>query len=818
MIAGRPRARARPAPGGAGRVSLRTAPRVHGGVGESVRRIDAIPKVKGAFSFGSDLWAEGMLWGHTVRSPHPHARIRSIDIAAALSSPGVHAVLLAGDVPGRKVFGLEFADQPVLAAHRVRYAGEPVAILAAVDPETARRAADRIIVAYDVLPAVTDMERALQPDAPRVHEFGNVLRHVRIVHGDPEAPADVWVEGYYETGMQDQAILGPEGGMAIPDEEGGVDLYVATQWLHVDRQQVAPCLGLPHEKVRLHLAGVGGAFGAREDVSMHIHACLLALKTGRPVKMVYGREESFFGHVHRHPSRIWMRHGASRDGTLVCVRARIVLDGGAYASSSSAVIGNASTFATGPYAVPNALIEGTCAYTHNPPCGAMRGFGAVQACVAYEAQMDKLAKALGRRPVDLRLQNALATGSVLATGRALRGSAPVREVIAQCAAIPMPAVDGGARGDCLRYPGGAGNVSRGEALRRGVGFAVGWKNLAYSEGFDDSAEARVRLIATPGGAMAEVYTAAAEVGQGIHTILGQIVRTELGIDTVVLHPPDTRIGSAGSSSASRQTMMSGGAVQLACAAVREALCARARRDLEGEGAPLGGSLRVEGGWIVAGRTPVAPIQRFLDEPIEATRVYHHRPTTPLDARGQGDPHVAFAFAAQRAVVEVDTELGLVRVVQIATAQDVGRALNPQSVFGQIEGGTAQGLGFALMEEILLQEGAIRNASFTDYLIPTILDMPPVDATLVEEPEPGVPFGAKGVGEASTVVSTAAIVAALRNATGHDLNRVPVRPDDLIGLARPAASAGPPPSPEVPGPAPIPKYHGLAAGQQEIMGA
>ena len=806
-------------------MSLRTVPRARGGVGESAPRIDGVPKVTGAFSFATDLWAEGMLWGHTVRSPHPHARILSVDITKTLATPGVHTVLLAGDIPGKKTFGLEFADQPVLAWDRVRYAGEAVAILAAADPETARRAADTVVVTYEILPAATDMEQALHAGAFQVHEYGNVLRHIRIVHGDPAAPAEVWVEGYYETGMQDQAMLGPEAGLAIPAEDGGVDLYVATQWLHVDRQQVAPCLGLLHDKVRLHLAGVGGAFGAREDVSMHIHACLLALRTRKPVKMAYGREESFVGHVHRHPSRIWMRHGAARDGALRAVRARILVDGGAYASSSSAVIGNASTFATGPYRVPNALIEGTCVYTNNPPCGAMRGFGAVQACFAYEAQMDKLARALGRDPVDLRVQNALSTGSVLATGQVVRGSAPVQEVIARCAAVPLPAgtrpspsAGRWAPGDCLSFPGGAGNVSRGESLRRGVGFAVGWKNIAYSEGFDDSSEARVRLVAARTGAIAEVFTAAAEVGQGIHTILAQIVRTELGVGTVIVHPPDTRVGSAGSSSASRQTMMSGGAVQAACAAVREILMERARRRAEAEGRPVSADFRVEDGQILAGHTLVGPIEQFLDGPIEATRVYHHRPTTPLDAAGRGSPHVAFTFAAQRAVVDVDTDLGLVRVVQIATAQDVGRALNPQSVFGQIEGGTAQGLGLALMEEIQLKDGLIKNASFTDYLIPTILDMPPVAATLVEEPEPDVPFGAKGVGEPSTVVSTAAIVAALRDATGYALNRVPVRPDDLIGLAPPVATGGPPPSPEVPGPAPIPKYLGMEAGQREIMGS
>jgi xanthine dehydrogenase D subunit len=799
-------------------VNVRTVPRVHGGIGESAHRIDGAPKVQGRFSFGSDLWADGMLWGYTVRSPHAHARIRRIDVSRAVASRGVRAVLLAADVPGRKTFGLEFADQPVLAWERVRYAGEPVAVLAAVDPETARRAAEHVRIEYEPLPAVTDMEYALAPDAPRVHDFGNVVRHLNIVHGDPQAAAEIWVDGYYETGMQDQAMLGPEAGMAMPAADGGVDLYVATQWLHVDRQQVAPCLNLPAERVRLHLAGVGGAFGAREDVSMHIHihACLLALRTGRPVRMVYGREESFFGHVHRHPSRIWMRHGARRDGGLCCVRARILMDGGAYTSSSSAVIANAATFATGPYEVPNVLIEGTCVYTNNPPCGAMRGFGAVQVCFAHEAQMDKLARALREDPVALRVRNALRRGSTLATGQVLEGSAPVREVIARCAALPMPQGPSGARRGDLEYPGGAGNVSRGEGLRSGVGFAVGWKNIGYSEGFDDASDARVRLSSTPGGAMAEVHSAAAEVGQGLQTVLAQIVRTELGVEAVIIHPANTGAGSAGSTSASRQTMMSGGAVQRACAAVREALWERVRHRLQAEGRPPAGELSLVGGEVYAGAATIGPIDRFLEHPIEATRTYHHRPTRALDAMGQGDPHVAFVFAAQRAVVDVDVELGLVRVRQIATAQDVGRAINPQSVAGQIEGGIAQGLGLAIMEEIQLRNGLIQNGSFIDYLIPTTMDMPAVVATLVEEPEPGAPFGAKGVGEPPTIVSTAAIVAAVRAACGQELNRVPIRPDDVIGLTLPVASAAPPPAPHVPGPDAIPKYAGLQAGQQAIM--
>jgi CO/xanthine dehydrogenase Mo-binding subunit len=724
--------------------------RRQGGVGQSVRRVDGVPKVKGEFEYASDLRREGMLWGATLRSPHPHARIVSIDSSAALEAPGVCAVLTHADVPGKKTFGLDVQDQPVLAIEVVRYAGEAVAIVAAEGPELARAALKKIAITYKVLTPVTDMEQALDETAPPVHPKGNIVRTLTIVHGNPDAPAAVWVEGVYETGMQDQAPLGPEAGLAVPAADGGIDLFVATQWLHADLEQLAPCLNLPPEKVRLHLSGVGGAFGAREDVSMQIHACLLALRTKRPVKMSYGRQESFYGHVHRHPSKVWMRHGAARDGTLVNIQARLLVDGGAYTSTSPAVIGNATSFAAGPYEVANARLEGTAVFTNNPPCGAMRGFGAVQACFAYEAQMDKLAAKLNLDPVELRLKNALHSGSVLPTGQPIAGVAPVRECLQRLQHLPLPPEDSALDRDPMLLPGGAGNVGHGEALKRGVGIAVGYKNLGYSEGFDDSSEAWVRVSVDRVGPLAEVKTAAVEVGQGLDTIVTQIVRTELGIDRVSIRQPDTAIGSAGSSSASRQTMMTGGAVQLACQAVRA--------EIERQGG-----------------------LEDLRRPVEATRVFHHRATGKLDANGQGDPHVTFAFGAARAVVEVDLELGLVRVLQLAVAQDVGRALNPQSVLGQIEGGAAQGLGLALMEEVALVDGQVKNASFTDYLIPTILDMPPVVCEIVEEPEPGLPYGAKGVGEPSTVVVPAALVAALRNATGRELHRAPVKPDDLVGL-------------------------------------
>jgi CO/xanthine dehydrogenase Mo-binding subunit len=742
-------------------VSVRLAPSTRrlelGRVGESVRRVDGVPKVTGEFAYSSDLFAAGMLWGHTVRSPHAHARIAGIDLAAAIALPGVHAVLTHEDVPGAKHYGLEFPDQPVLAVDRVRYFGEPVALVAAEHPEQARRAAERIVVEYEPLEPVVDPERAteqedLHPERPtsghgyRDDPRPNVVRTIVIRHGDPDAKGDVTVTGTYELGTQDQAFLGPESGLAVPDGEGGVDIYVATQWLHVDRDQVAPCLGLEPDQVRVHLAGVGGAFGGREDLSMQLHGALLALHTNRPVKIVYNREESFVGHIHRHPARIWAEHRAARDGKLVCVRMRILLDGGAYASSSSAVTSNAASFACGPYAVDNALFEATCVYTNNPPCGAMRGFGAVQTCFVAEAQMDRLAAALEVDPVELRLLNALAPGDRLPTGQTLTGSMPVAEVIRRCAAIPVPEPEELPR-DAIRLPGGAGNTTRGEGVKRGVGFAVGFKNLCFSEGFDDACAARVELDA---GGRATIHCAAAEVGQGVSNVILQVARTELETDDVVLAPHTTAgVGSAGSASASRLTWMAAGAVQLACRAALE------ERERSG------------------GRE------------VDVERVYRHPRTWPLDPEtGQAlgeRSHVAFACAAMRVVAEVDVELGLTRVVWIGTAQDVGRAINPQAVQGQIEGGTAQGLGLALMEEIQTRDGLITNASFTDYLIPTTLDMPQVHAELVEEPEPDAPFGVKGVGEPPTVVATAAVVAAVRDACGRELARVPVRPDDIVGL-------------------------------------
>ena len=741
-------------------------------LGSSALRPDGISKVQGDFAFSSDLHAENMLWGATLRSPHPYARIVSIDVSGAWKIAGVECVITAEDVPGQLTYGLISEDQPVFAKDVVRYMGEPVAAVAADHPETCRRALAAIQVVYEVLAPLTNPEHAIDASHEPIHPDGNIIRRQRIVHGDPTATAPIVVEGTYDIGMQDQAFLGTESALAIPDHDGaGVEVFVATQWLHEDRKQMAKCLGMPEEKVRLVLGGVGGAFGAREDISLQVHTALLAMRTSRPVKMQYGREESFFGHVHRHPAQIWMRHHANTDGRIVKIEARFVFDGGAYSSTSSAVLINGVTHTQGPYQCPNAVVDGYAVRTNNPPCGAMRGFGVVQACFAHEGQMDKLAAATGIDEVEIRLRNIIHTGDTMITGQVLESVAPLERCIRETAAMPLPA-EMGSHPHELDLPGGSGRTADRRNIVRGIGWGVSMKNLMYSEGFDDYSTARCTLT----NGSVELKFATSEVGQGFVTLAPQIARSVLGVDNVTYDTIDTQIGSAGSTSASRQTWMSGGAVDGACRMVRERL-------FEHVGAvnnidPL--RLAIDDTDIIdtVGTLRISVQEASANFSVSETYEYHHRKTEDLDENGQGNCHVAFAFVAHRAVVDVDVELGLVKVVQIATAQDVGRVLNPMSVTGQIEGGIAQGLGLAVMEEIIVTNGIVRNPSFTDYLLPTALDAPQVLISMIEVPDPQAPMGAKGVGEAPCISVTPAIVAAIRNATGKSIDRCPVRPQDI----------------------------------------
>ena len=746
----------------------------HGTLGTSASRPDGVAKVQGGFAFSSDMWADNMLWGATLRSPHPYARIVAIDVSGAYAIDGVVTVVTAVDVPGKLTYGLIVQDQPVFAAigDTVRYSGEPIAAVAADHPETCQRALAAIKVTYEVLTPVTDPEDCIAGVAEQIHPDGNIFRHQRIVSGDTSVVGAVQVEGEYEIGMQDQAFLGLESALAIPDSNGaGLEMYVATQWLHEDRKQIADCLNIPEENIRLVLGGVGGAFGAREDISLQVHTALLAMKAGRPVRISYGREESFYGHVHRHPAKIWMKHHADLNGKIVKIESRMVFDGGAYCSTSPAVLINGITHTQGPYKCDNAIVDGWAVRTNNPPCGAMRGFGVVQACFAHESQMEKLAAVVGVSPVEIRLLNAMETGDRMITGQIMDSVAPVAQCIRETDAIPMPApLENNA--DLRTIPGGTGLTAQPSNIRRGVGWGVSIKNLMYSEGFDDFSTARCRIS----NGVVTIKFATSEVGQGFTMLAQQIARTVLGVDEVILDTIDTQVGSAGSTSASRQTWMSGGAVQVACQAALAQLFDHVATKFE----MTRSELEIDGTDIVDRLTQrrVTVSEAISEIEIDCTEEYHHPPTEDLDENGQGNCHVAYAFVAHRAVVDVDPELGLIKVVQIATAQDVGRVLNPLAAMGQIEGGIAQGLGLAVMEEIIVKDGKVRNPSFTDYLLPTFLDAPTVEMVFIEEHEPKSPLGAKGIGEPPCISVTPAIANAIRQAVGRELPRVPIRPYDI----------------------------------------
>ena len=746
----------------------------HGTLGTSASRPDGVAKVQGGFAFSSDMWADNMLWGATLRSPHPYARVLSIDVSGAYALDGVATVVTAADVPGKLTYGLIVQDQPVFATigDTVRYSGEPIAAVAADHPETCQRALAAIKVTYEVLTPVTDPEDCIAGVAEQIHPDGNIFRHQRIVSGDISVVGAIQVEGEYEIGMQDQAFLGLESALAIPDSGGqGLEMYVATQWLHEDRKQIADCLNIPEENIRLVLGGVGGAFGAREDISLQVHTALLAMKAGRPVRISYGREESFYGHVHRHPAKIWMKHHADANGKIVKIESRMVFDGGAYCSTSPAVLINGITHTQGPYKCENAVVDGWAVRTNNPPCGAMRGFGVVQACFAHESQMEKLATAVGVSPVEIRLLNAMETGDRMITGQIMDSVAPVAQCIRETDAIPMPApLENSA--DLRTIPGGTGLTAQPSNIRRGVGWGVSIKNLMYSEGFDDFSTARCRI----NNGVVTIKFATSEVGQGFTMLAQQIARTVLGVDEVILDTIDTQVGSAGSTSASRQTWMSGGAVQVACQAALAQLFDHVATKYE----MTRSELEIDGTDIVDRLTQrrVSVSDAISEIDIDCTEEYHHPPTEDLDENGQGNCHVAYAFVAHRAVVDVDPELGLIKVVQIATAQDVGRVLNPLAAMGQIEGGIAQGLGLAVMEEIIVKDGKVRNPSFTDYLLPTFLDAPTVEMVFIEEHEPKSPLGAKGIGEPPCISVTPAIANAIRQAVGRELPRVPIRPYDI----------------------------------------
>lgn len=744
------------------------------GVGVSAIRPDAALKATGKALYAADLFFDGMLYGAVLRSAYPHARLLRVDVSEARAMPGVHAVLTADDVPGRKTHGLVVDDWPVFAWDKVRYVGDAIAAVAAESPEVARAALERIHVEYEPLPVVTDPVRALEPDAPRVHEQGNLVSEARVLRGDVEEAfrnAAVVVEQTYETPFNEHAFLEPETSVAVPREDGGITVYVGSQIPFADQAQVAASLALPMEKVRIIQSAVGGAFGGKEDISTQIHAALLAQATGRPVKLTLSRRESIRVHPKRHATRIWLKTAATADGRLLAVKARIWGDTGAYASLGPHVIRRVATHVSGPYAIPSADIVSYTVYTNNPPAGAFRGFGATQAHFAAECQMDILAERLGISPLEIRRKNAVRVGSAMATGQILRESVGLPDTIERAlSAIP----EAQTLGDTRRSWERGGQQGR---KVRGWGMACAFKNVGLGGGVADSAGAEVELC---GDGTLEVRIGAAEVGQGLVSVASQIAGEVLGVppEAIRLVVGDTALTpDGGATTASRQTFITGNAVRLAAMDLKAMLAQTAAEMLDA--AP--DRVSFVGGYAEAGGKRVslsalAEAARAEGRRLVVRREYTPPRTVPLGQ--EGDIHFAYGYATQVAEVEVDLDTGDVHVVRIAAAHDVGKAINPQAVEGQIEGGVVMGIGLALKEELVLDEGRILSDTLAKYKIPTVHDVPEIIPILVESPASEGPFGAKGVGEIPSIATVPAIVNAIYDATGARLMRIPIRKEEL----------------------------------------
>lgn len=748
------------------------------GVGTPRRRADSWAKVRGEFEYATDIADTGMLWGATLRSPHPHARILSVNLEPAERMPGVTSVMAARHVPHNRC-GMIVADTPVLADDVVRYVGEPVAIVAADDPVLARRAADAIEVTYEELPAIVDPVAAL--------ETGAVYRHVKLIHGDPDVCGEVQAEGEYVTARQDHAFLAPDAGIARPWGRGGVEVIGAAQWVHADRGQIAAALRLPEEKVLVRNSGIGGAFGGRVSMTWQVHAALLSLHTGRPVKFLYSRTETMLARYHRHPSRIWLRHHATRDGRLVKLEARILLEDGPYAHAAGAGIGNSCTLIQGPYSIPNADVEGWSVATNNGMCGSMRGFGVVEPMFACESNIDNLARTLGIGGVELRRINAIQRGDRWISNQRQDRPTPTHPVMDSAAAAPLPAEAAPLRHPVDR-PGGVASPARGEYVRRAVGFAAAAKNVCLSEGAEVNSTATVSLR----DGEAVIDCAAAEVGQGFVTAAVQIAQSTLGVTKIRICETATDMAPAATTDGQQQTMTSGPAIDRAAAAVKGQLL----RFYGNEHRMDPADLDIELDHVVdrGGNRLAAVSEAAAGMEFRATERFDQRRTRTVDDADSTDPvHVAMDFSANRCVVDVDLELGLVKVVQMDVAQDVGRVVNPVAAHGQICGGSLMGVGLALMENLESANGHMLNTDFSTYLIPTSVDVPTFRTCFIEEPEPGISYGVKGMGELPHVQSPPAVLAALRAASGLPLSSVPVTAEILAGIemddaARPAAWA------------------------------
>jgi xanthine dehydrogenase molybdenum-binding subunit len=764
-------------------------------VGEAKPRADAVAKVTGAAKYADDLVFPGMLFGATLRANVPHALIKQIDTSKARALPGVQAVLTHADVPGRKDHGLVTIDWPVLCYDKVRYVGDAVAIVAADTQEIAKEALNLIEVEYEPLPVVDTPEFAHQPDAPRVHEKGNLLKHIKVAKGDMEqgfAGADVVIERTYHTASTEHAFLEPECAIGRITADGRYEIYVGSQIAYQDRDQVAAALGVPESQVRIIGTLIGGGFGGKEDIMGQIHVALLAKATGRPVKMLYTRHESLITHPKRHATTITVKLGAKKDGRLTAAKAELYGDTGAYASLGEKVLTRATTHANGPYDVANAKSDCFAMYTNNVPAGAFRGFGVTQSCYAVEMTVDELAEQLGVDPIEMRRVNELHVGSKTNTGQVLLESVGLDECLT-LVVDAMKADEAQRTGEPFIYgkPWTIGHKNY------AWGLAIGYKNTGLGGGADDCAGAEIEVF--PAGAnLAEIRTSSAEIGQGLPGVLAAVVAEELGLplEQVSVLLSDTDLTpNGGPTTASRQTYVSGNAARHAAVRMREVMSTVAAERLDvppdslkfrnGRVEHAGGNNGHPNGKSAS----FAEVVEWMQAEGRATKLlydYHAPATKPL---GQGgDMHVAFSYAAHAALVEVDTETGEVKVLKVIAAHDIGRAINPLALEGQIEGGIVMGVGNALTEEFPHEKGVPWAQWLARYKMPSIKHTPEIKSFIVEHEISSGPFGAKGVGEISSIPITPAITNAIANAVGVRIRRLPVDQDTLLRAMKSGAKS------------------------------
>ena len=754
-------------------------------VGQVVPRPDAVDKVRGTAIFADDVEFPEMLHGAVLRTGVPHAILRRLDVGRARLAPGVRAVLTAVDIPGEPNHGLVVADWPVLVGvgERVRYVGDAVALVAADTRAQARAALDRIEAEYEELPPITDPIQARDPGAIRLHESGNLLKHIPVRKGDLQrgfAEADVILDETFHTAMTEHAYLEPECSVARPTEDGRLEIYVGSQIPYSDRKQVAASLGVPVEQVRIVGTLVGGGFGGKEDIAGQIHAALLARTTGRPVKVLFDRRESMLVHPKRHATRIRVRFGAKHDGTLTAAETELYGDTGAYASLGDKVMTRATTHSAGPYIIPHVQADCYAMYTNNPPAGAFRGFGVTQSCYAVESAVEMLAERLAIDPIEIRRRNALRVGERTNTGQLLT------ESVGLVACIDRVEAE-------MRRLAPVGDLFAPEIepaaphVRRAWGFAVGYKNTGLGGGAPDKSAAEVELRAD---GTAEVRTSAAEIGQGLVAVLQMIAAQELTLPLERVHVllMDTdRTPDGGPTTASRQTYVTGNAVRLAAGVVRQAAQATLSERFD---VPPDQIRFVEGLAQVDGqRVPLGQVVEWMKaEGREPRALYEYwAPATQAPGTG-GAMHFAFSFGAQAAQVEVDLQTGEVRVLRVIAANDVGRAINPLGLLGQVEGGVMMGLGNALTEEYIVEGGRVFTDRLARYRMPSITHTPEIISIVVEEPTQDGPYGAKGVGEMSSIPTTPAITNAIFHACGVWVKRLPVDQDWLARQLQARAGA------------------------------